>query len=142
MSEAKNNDHNHSPSQNNSFQVLIAGAVIGAVLTYLFTTESGKKIKEELIHEGSKLLDNIGDEIEKTKDKVEDGRDALIAQVDQKKQEIAQEIHQAAKEVKKETKVVQADVQDLVEEVPQQVEEIPKKGRRFFFSKKPSTHES
>ncbi|MEK7580752.1 MAG: YtxH domain-containing protein [Patescibacteria group bacterium] len=142
MSEAKNNDHNHSHSQNNSFQILVTGAVIGAVLTYLFTTESGKKIKDELIREGSRLLDSIGDEVEKAKSMVEDGRDLLVADVDQKKQEIAQEIHQAAKEVKKEMKVVQADIQDLAEEVPHQVEEIQKKGRRFFFSKKPSTHES
>ena len=60
MSETKDNDTNNS---NINISTFITGAVVGAVVTYLFTTESGRKIKDELLKEGSKLLESVGNEL-------------------------------------------------------------------------------
>ncbi len=53
MSEEKNNP-------NNSFSTFLSGIVLGAAVTYLFTTESGRKIKDELLKEGTKIVEATG----------------------------------------------------------------------------------
>ncbi len=136
MSETKNND------TNNSLSTLVTGIVIGAAITYLFTTESGKKIRDELIKEGSKLLENIGDEVEKAKDKAQSEGEKLLTDVKAKKEEIEEEVQSAVKQVKKDIQEVTAGVGESAEEIPQQIHEIQKKGRKFFFSKKSPAHES
>lgn len=133
MSETKNKE---SSNQTSGFSTFITGAVVGAVITYLFTTESGRKIKDELLKEGSKLLENVGDEVERAQQIVSKEEDKLLEEVDKKKKEIEAEVHTAAKQVKKEVQEITSSAVDAVESVPEQVEAIQKKGRRFFFSKK------
>lgn len=132
MSETKDNERNNTSS---GFSTFLTGAVVGAVLTYLFTTESGRKIKDELLKEGTKLLENVGDEVEKAQKKVTEESDKFIEEVKEKKKEIETEVHTAAKQVKK-------DLVEEIQEIPQQVEAIQKKGRHFFFSKKHPPRES
>lgn len=139
MSESSDKDQT---ANNSNISTFITGAVVGAVVTYLFTTESGRKIKDELIKEGSKLLESVGDELEKVKDRAEDEGEKLLEEVKEKKKEIDTEVQTAAKQVKKQAQEKVSEVVENVEEIPQQVAEIQKKGRRFFFSKKPSSHES
>lgn len=131
MSETKNND------SNGNLPTLITGIAIGAAITYMFTTETGKKIRDELIKEGSKILENIGDEVEKAKDKVQDEGEQLLEGVKEKKAEIEAEIHSSAKQAKKEINQIASNITEVVDEsVPDQIHEIQKKGRHFFFSKK------
>lgn len=126
MSETKND------SNNNNFSTFVTGIVFGAVLTYLFTTESGKKIKTELLKEGSKLLESIGDEVENVK-----------AQVEEKKQEVQKKVAEKAEGVKENISQVVDKVEEVLREAPPQVEKLQKQGRHFFFSKKsPSKTES
>lgn len=140
MSETK--EHTHKDNTNSSFSTLITGIVVGAALTYLFTTESGRKIKDELLKEGTKLVDGLGDEIEKANTKAQETKEEFTEEVSKKKKELEVEIHEAAQSVKNQIKTVQEDVAEITEVVPQQVEQIQKKGRRFFFAKKSSPHES
>lgn len=104
--------------KNNS--TFIIGVLVGAALTYLFTTENGRRLKGELLKEGSKLLETIGEGI--------------------------MEGEEAAKKIEKKLEApageIASTVKDTVAAIPEQVEQIQKKGRRFFFSKKPHTHES
>lgn len=110
-------------NEKNNPSSLLVGIAVGAALTYLFTTENGKKIKKELLTEGGKLLDKIGDTLEeaekkspefkKVAEKVEEAKDAVVAQVQQ----------------------VQETAEEALREVPEQVEQIQKKGRHFFFKK-------
>ncbi len=112
--------------KNNSSSLLI-GIAIGAALSYLFTTKNGQKIKDELIKEGSKLLDKIGEsleeaekkspELKKVKDAVEEVKDAVVS----------------------EAKEVQETAEEAIREVPQQVQQIQKKGRHFFFKRHTSS---
>ncbi|KKR78080.1 MAG: hypothetical protein UU23_C0004G0062 [Candidatus Curtissbacteria bacterium GW2011_GWA1_40_9] len=124
MSEAKNHNHNQEKSPNNSFSLFLSGIVVGAILTYLFTTESGRKIKDELLKESSKLLDNLGDEIGKAKEKIEEKSEAFQRQ-----------IPKATQAVKEQIEDIKDEVVESAEKIPTQVEEIQKKGRRFFFKK-------
>ena len=117
-------------NEKNNSSSLLVGIAIGAALSYLFTTENGKKIRQELIKEGGKLLDKIGDtleeaeqkspELKKVADKVEEVKNAVVTGVQQ----------------------VQENTQEALREVPKEVAQIQKKGRHFFFSKKPHTNES
>lgn len=120
MSEEKNN-----PGSN--FSTFISGVIFGAVLTYLFTTESGKKIKTELLKEGSKILDNIKPEIEKVKAELED-----------KTKEVRKQMSEKAEDLKEDVATAVDQAEDILREAPAQVAKIQKKGRRFFFSKKSS----
>ena len=102
---------------NNSF---IIGVLVGAALTYLFTTKKGQKIKEELLREGTKLLKTLSEELkegsEKTQELIEEGKDKVEGKIIQGEKVVAKE----------------------AENLPKQVAEIQKKGRRFFFHKRPS----
>lgn len=110
------NDHHcaHHGSENNNMSGLIAGALIGAAAAYLFGTEKGKKLKAELIEEGQKLLERIGNEIESAQ---------LKTQQEQIKGKIAQTIDKAE------------DVVESLSEVPEHIAEVQKKGRKFFFKR-------
>ncbi len=58
-----------SDKNNSSF---LLGAIIGAALTYLFTTENGKKMKEELLLEAKKVLEAIGENAQEAGEKIEE----------------------------------------------------------------------
>lgn len=116
---SENKDSNNLPT-------FISGIIIGAALTYIFGTKSGQKLKDQLLKEGEKLLEEMGNELENVREKIDEVEPAKkLEQAEQKVEEVKEEIQ---KEIK---------------EVPQQIEEIQKKGRRFFFHKRPqSTTES
>lgn len=101
--------------RDNSLTALIAGIIIGAGVTYLFTTKDGQKIKEKMIAEGTKLLDQLKETLEEAG-------------------ETTHEIKQAAEQKLEEAKDT---VENALEEVPEQIAALQKKGRRFFFKKHP-----
>lgn len=47
--------------KNNNFSSLVIGVIIGAAITYLFTTKKGQKIKDHLAKEGKHLLEDVAD---------------------------------------------------------------------------------
>ncbi len=100
-------------NKNGNVSTFIAGAIIGAALTYLFGTESGQKVKNELVKEGQKLLDKMSAELEEARDKIEES-------------DIPEKISEKAKDV-------QEKVEETIEEIPEHIAKIQKKGRRFFF---------
>jgi len=110
-----NSDHHYHDSQATKagFSTFIAGAVIGAALTYLFGTKSGQKVKDELVKEGQKLIDKMSEGLEEVRDKIEES-------------DIGEKISTGAKSVKEEIK-------ETAEEIPEHIAQIQKKGRRFFF---------
>ena len=110
--------------KNNSLTALIAGVVIGAAVTYLFTTKEGKKLKEKLIDEGSRLLDKVKEGLEEAEDEVEEKGKAVAKALENSAQ--------SAKET----------VEEAVSEIPKHIAQVQKRGRRFFFSKKQSAGES
>ena len=108
----------------NNLAPFIAGVIVGAALTYLFANKEGRKLKEKLLYEGAKILGTLGEVSQTAKKEIEQ-----VAE--QKKEELSQEISHDLEEAKEK-------VETIIREVPQQVEKIQKKGRRFFFSKRPS----
>ena len=108
----------------NNLAPFIAGVIVGAALTYLFANKEGRKLKEKLLSEGAKILGSLGEVTQTAKGEIEH-----VAE--QKKKELSQEISHDLEEAKEK-------VETIIREVPQQVEKIQKKGRRFFFSKRPS----
>lgn len=110
--------------KNNSLTALVAGIVIGAAVTYLFTTKEGRKLKEKLIEEGSNLLDKVKEGLEEVGDEVEEKGKAAVKEIENSAE--------SAKEA----------VEEVVAEVPEHVKQLQKKGRKFFFSKKQSPSES
>lgn len=100
MTETKNN----SSSSSHSTATFIVGIIIGAAVTYLFTTEEGKKLKDKLIKEASRLFSQLGEGVQEIEEKV--------------KEEAAQ---------------AQEKIDQEVQELPKHIGEIQKKGRRFFF---------
>lgn len=142
MSETKNKEEEEKTSST-GFTNFLTGAIVGAALTYLFTTESGRKIKDELLKEGTKLLENFGDEVEKAQVKLVPTEKKIVAKVEQKAEEVQKQVAQTAQAAKDEVVETVSSISDKIEEkIPEQVEELQKKGRHFFFSKKPSSHES
>ena len=110
-------------SEKNNSSTLFVGIAIGAALTYLFTTKNGQKIKEELIREGTKLLDKIGQSLEEAEEKSE-----TIKKVSEKVEEVKEAAVSEVQELKEST-------EEAIREVPKQVEQIQKKGRHFFFKR-------
>lgn len=108
------NDHN------NNLSTFLTGVVVGAALAYLFGTKSGQKIKTELIKEGAKALEKLGDELESHEDEIKE-------KMENSKEHVKEKLAEGVKEV-----------EEVVAEIPEHIEKIQKKGRRFFFSKKPS----
>ena len=96
--------------KNSSLIALVAGVVIGAGVTYLFTTKEGQKIKDKLIEQGTKLFDDIKGTLE---DQSEVAREQIEEAVEHKLEE----------------------AKETLEEVPQHIDQIQKKGRRLFFRK-------
>lgn len=99
-----NHTHIHHNSQSTSISSALLGIALGAVITYLFANKEGQKIRDQILKEGIRLLDEV-----------------------QKK---AQEMQEKAQETGEEIKET---VQEVAEGVPQHIEQIQKKGRRFFF---------
>lgn len=117
----KDHDHHHKSDNTNNLSALTAGLVIGAAFVYLFATEDGKKLKEQLILEGKKILENMGQEVNKAQDQIEEAKEKVV--------EVAQQVESVADVV-----------QDLVVEVPQHIAAVQKKGRKFFFHRSQPHH--
>lgn len=98
------NDQNNT--NNNSFSSLVFGVIVGATLTYLLTNKKGQQIKEHLLKEGKKLLEEVADAAS----------------------DLEENVTSKLEEGKKE-------VEEAVSEVPEHIEKLQKKGRRFFFKK-------
>jgi len=114
--------------KNNSFGNFVTGAIFGAVVTFLFATKTGRKIKDELLEEGSRLIDALSEEIEDAPKEIkETGK------------EIKKELAEKAGQMEDLKEAVEDSAHEVLREVPQQVENIQKKGRHFFFSKKSSS---
>ena len=114
-----------SDQKNNSLNVFITGAVLGALATFLFATKSGRKIKDELIEEGIRIFEAITEEIEEAPE-----------QIKESEKEIKKELAQKAQEISEVKEAVVDTTGVVLREVPEQIEAIQKKGRHFFFSKK------
>jgi gas vesicle protein len=142
MSETKNKDEEEK-TENSGFTNFLTGAVVGAALTYLFTTESGRKIKDELLKEGTKLLENFGAEVEKAQVKLAPTEKKIVAKVEQKAESVQKQVGEAVQTAKDEVTETVSSISDKIEEeIPKQVEQLQKKGRHFFFAKKTHTSES
>lgn len=111
-------------NSSSSLSSLILGAAIGAALTYLFTNKEGKKIREFLLEEGSKLVDEISEKTQEVEEKFEKS---------QIKQDLEEKIESPKEEI--------PQIEEMIEEVPQHINKLQKKGRHFFFQK-PRSNES
>lgn len=106
-----NHNHIHHNSGTSISSVLI-GMAIGAAITYLFANREGQKIRDQILKEGARLLDEVAEK--------------------------AKELEQKAREKQED---VREEIEQMVEEVPEHIEKIQKKGRRFFF-RRSHAHES
>lgn len=66
----------------NSFSSLILGIIIGATITYLFTNKRGQKIKDRLLAEGRKLLEELGQEAQ-IEEEVEEAKEEIPEHITQ-----------------------------------------------------------
>lgn len=74
----------------NNFSSLVLGVIIGATITYLFTNKKGQKIKDHLLTEGKKLLEDIADiATEATED--------VTKKLEEEKEEVPKHIEQIQK---------------------------------------------
>lgn len=111
--------------KNNSFGTFITGAIFGAVVTFLFATKTGRKIKGELLEEGARLIDTLSEEIEEAPEQIKEG-----------KKEIKKELEHGKDQIIDAGQTAVDSAGEILREVPEQIEAIQKKGRHFFFSKK------
>lgn len=129
------NDHTHNHSQDvGNISTFIVGAAVGAALTYLLGTKDGQKIKNQLIKEGQKLLEEMAQGLDGVKDKVKDtelGRSAEEGEVGKKLEAVAEKIDD-----------VKQQLEGIAEDVPEHIAQLQKKGRRFFFKRSASRSES
>lgn len=88
-------DQNNSSRSNSSLGSLITGIVIGAAVTYLFGTKNGKKVRHQLIQEGQKLLDKMGEGLEEVKEKTEESE--AVQKIEEKVEEVPQHIAEIQK---------------------------------------------
>lgn len=113
-----------SDKNDNNLGALIAGVIIGAAGAYLFGNPDGRKLKEKLLKEGQKLLEGIGEDVTSAKEKLE---------------QTHQEIKSTAQATQNVLETAGEEITEVAQEIPKQIEEIQKKGRRFFFHKRPPT---
>jgi len=116
------NVHIHHAPQSNNFGGMILGVAIGATLTYLLTNKDGQKIKDMLLKEGARILDEVAKSAQEFEDKFESkAEDELAERLEEVKDKVA-------------------EVEQMVEDIPPHIEQIQKKGRRFFMHKSSHHH--
>lgn len=120
-----------SDQKESSLGSFIAGAIIGAALTYLFGTKSGQKLKDELLKESTKLLEKIGEGFEESQKQLENAGEKIKEEAKEVKEKLAEGVQE-----------VEQTAEKVAQEVPQHIEEIQKKGRRFFFRRSQTRQES
>lgn len=114
--------HIHHTAGGSNFSGLIMGLAIGAALTYLFTNKDGQKIKDMLLKEGARVLDDVAKTAQELEEKAETKvEDELAEKLEEVKEKVAQ-------------------VEQMVEDIPPHIEQIQKKGRRFFLHKSSHHH--
>jgi len=84
---------NSRPSTN--FSSVILGIAIGAVVAYLFANKDGQKIKDQLLKEGARLLDEVSDKMKEVEEKVDQSQ--LKEELEEKIEEIPEHIEQIQK---------------------------------------------
>lgn len=109
---------------NNSLLVFALGVAVGAAVTYLYTNEKGQKIKDNLIKEGTKILEKFGEGMEEVEKDLQKGAKTIEEKIEPPLEQVKEELR------------------EVTAQIPHQVQEVQKKGRRFFFSKKPNSAES
>lgn len=110
--------------KSNNLSTIITGIVIGAAITYLFATKNGQKLKDELLEEGKKLLEKIGENLEL--EEHEEKKEELQSKTKENTHEVSEKLIEDFEKTKEE-------LEEAIPPVPQQVTQLQKKGRRFFF---------
>lgn len=108
---------------NNTLLTFALGVVVGAAVTYLYTNEKGQKLRDNLLKEGTKILEKFTEgmeSVEKQTDKHKSSEEKTESPIEQVKEEL----------------------REVAAQIPHQVQEVQKKGRHFFFSRKPKPPES
>jgi len=114
--------------QKNSFSSgLFFGAIIGAVLFFLFGTNEGRQIKKKLTEKGKEAIDDLPD---------------LIKDLEKKGHQFAQKAEEVKQTLDEKTKEITPKVKQEVNLVLKQIEETQERGRqaaksvrRRFFTK-------
>lgn len=107
-------------SDNPHLNSFITGLLLVDTLTQLLGVKAAQKIKEEILKEGTNLLEGVVERLEEVEEKVLD-----------KAQDVKEKIVENAQSIKEE-------ITEVAPTLPKQIEQIQKKSRRFFFSKKPA----
>lgn len=135
-------------SEKNNNPSFLLGIAIGAGLAYLFTAKNGQRIRGQLIKEGTKLLDKIGENLEEAqetaqeiKDQIEEKALSTKEDLEEKKDEVVKKAKDTAEQVQENIEELKTEVEEISAQIPQEVREIQKKGRRFFFHRH-HNHES
>lgn len=104
MKDSDQHTHIHHQTQGTNFAGVLLGMAIGAVVTYLFANREGQKVRDHILKEGTRLLD-----------------------------EVSQKAHELEEKAQSVTEEMTEELEEKLEEVPEHIEQIQKKGRRFFF---------
>lgn len=113
---------------------LFFGAIVGAVLTALFTTEKGKDVRRALTGKGLVLLDDL----ESLLHSVEDGADDLDIKAEEVKAEVERELGESPAAERIEHMVT--EIQEQGRAMVKRVASHPIKPRRFTFTKRSAAH--
>lgn len=76
MRDSDNHTHIHHAAGGTNFPSVLLGMAIGAAMTYLFANREGQKIRNQLLKEGARLLDEVSQKVteleEKAKEEITD----------------------------------------------------------------------
>ena len=108
----------------NTLLTFVLGVVVGAAVTYLYTNEKGQKLRDSLLKEGTKILEKFSEGMEEVEKDLQKTAKTVEEKIEEPVSEVTEELREVAAQI------------------PQQVQEVQKKGRRFFFSRKPNSPET
>jgi len=114
-----------------SFSSLMVGIVIGAALTYFFTTKNGQKIKDLILEESEDLLEKLGKALEEPKEKLIEEKEKVQEKIEEAKEVVQERIEEKLESVQPEEKTAV-----ITQETPQ-LRPVPKKSIRRFFFRRP-----
>ena len=80
MRDENNHTHIHHDS-GTSFPSVLLGMVIGAVITYLFANREGQKIRNQILKEGIRLLDEISEKAQQFEEKAQSEIEEMVEDV-------------------------------------------------------------
>ena len=122
MNDHHNHDHRNRHDSGSGVTSLLFGIAVGAAVAYLFANKDGQKIRDTLLKEGQKILDEVSTKIQEVEksDPVQAAKEQLESKLEDVKGQVS-------------------EIEQMVGDVPEHIEQIQKKGRRFFFHK-PRSH--